>query len=46
VNFSRFSDGEPIWQRNYYERVINDERDLERTRDYIRSNPRNWPKES
>lgn len=46
VNFNRFSDGEPLWQRNYYERVVEDERDLERIREYIRSNPINWPNES
>lgn len=46
VNFNRFSDGGPLWQRNYYERVVEDERDLERIRAYIRSNPINWPKES
>lgn len=46
VNFNRFSDGEPFWQRNYFERVVCDERDLERVREYIRSNPLRWPKES
>lgn len=45
VNFNRFSGGEPFWQRNYFERIIFDERDLERVREYIRSNPLRWPKE-
>lgn len=31
-----------IWQRNYYDRVIRDERDLERIREYIRQNPAKW----
>ncbi len=31
-----------IWQRNYYEHVIRDANDLERIREYIRNNPRNW----
>ena len=31
-----------IWQRNYYEHVIRDERDLNRIREYIQSNPANW----
>ena len=31
-----------IWQRNYYEQVIRDERDLNRIRGYIQSNPANW----
>lgn len=46
VNYSRFSDGEPLWQRNYFERVIDNARMLERVQEYIRSNPENWPKES
>ncbi|HBI00485.1 MAG TPA: transposase [Anaerolineae bacterium] len=31
-----------LWQRNYYEHVIRDEKDLNRIRDYIQSNPMNW----
>jgi len=31
-----------LWQRNYYEHVIRDEKDLNRIRDYIQSNPANW----
>ncbi len=31
-----------LWQRNYYEHVIRDERDYERVLEYIRSNPMNW----
>jgi putative transposase len=31
-----------IWQRNYFERVIRNERDLENIRTYIRNNPVNW----
>ena len=31
-----------LWQRNYYEHVIRDEKDLNRIRDYIQSNPSNW----
>jgi hypothetical protein len=32
----------PIWQRNYYEHVIRDERDLDRIRDYVAANPARW----
>lgn len=28
-----------LWQRGYYERVIRDERELARIREYIRNNP-------
>lgn len=31
-----------VWQRNYYERIIRDEVELERIRTYIRSNPQSW----
>ncbi len=31
-----------MWQRNYYEHVIRNERDLNRIRDYIRDNPLRW----
>lgn len=33
---------ESIWQRNYYERIIRDEREMEAVRHYIRANPENW----
>lgn len=31
-----------LWQRNYYESIIQSERDLERVRRYIRENPVRW----
>jgi REP element-mobilizing transposase RayT len=31
-----------IWQRNYYEHIIRDEKDYARISDYIKNNPRNW----
>lgn len=34
--------GLPFWQRNYYERVIRDEQELGRIRQYIRDNPLRW----
>jgi REP element-mobilizing transposase RayT len=30
------------WQRNYYEHIIRDERELDRIRKYILDNPANW----
>jgi len=32
----------PVWQRGYYEHVIRDERELEKTREYIVNNPLKW----
>ena len=34
--------GLPIWQRNYYEHVIRDDKDLLRVRRYIADNPLAW----
>jgi putative transposase len=31
-----------LWQRNYYEHVIRDERSLDRIREYVRNNPLRW----
>ena len=31
-----------IWQRNYHDRIIRDERELERIWRYIEANPANW----
>ena len=31
-----------VWQRNYYERVIRDEIELNEKRDYIKNNPITW----
>jgi len=31
-----------LWQRNYYEHIIRNERDLDRIRDYISANPSRW----
>jgi len=31
-----------VWQRNYYERVIRDEEELNRCREYILLNPLKW----
>ncbi len=32
----------PVWQRNYYERIIRNERELQAIRMYIRNNPLKW----
>ena len=36
------SKGVSIWQRNYYEHVIRDERELDIIREYIVNNPAKW----
>ncbi|MDP9471385.1 MAG: transposase [Chloroflexota bacterium] len=42
VNALRGTSGSPVWQRNYYEHVIRDDRDLARIRAYIAANPARW----
>ena len=42
VNRSRFSLSAPVWQRNYFERVVRDQSELDRIRAYILQNPTQW----
>jgi len=42
VNVLRGTPRIPVWQRNYYERVIRNDRELERIRTYIACNPARW----
>ena len=42
INKFRGSTGCPVWQRNYYERVIRNENELSRAREYIVNNPLKW----
>ena len=32
----------PVWQRNYYDHVIRNEKSLQEIRDYIQNNPMKW----
>ena len=42
VNFSHRGCSPAIWQRNYYERIIRNEDELHRIREYIVNNPLKW----
>ncbi len=42
VNLVRGNRGIPIWQRNYYERVIRNDAEMNRARRYIVENPLKW----
>ncbi len=42
VNALRQTPGLPLWQRNYFERIVRDERELNRIRAYIVNNPLKW----
>ena len=37
--------GTPVWQRNYYEHVIRDEKELNGIREYILYNPLTWKRD-
>ena len=42
INRIRKTPGARVWQRNYYERVIRNERELNAVRQYIHNNPGHW----
>ena len=42
INNERGVRGIPVWQRNYYDRIIRNELELDRVRQYIINNPQNW----
>ena len=42
INQFRHTPAHPVWQRNYYEHVIRDDRDLAAIREYVTGNPAQW----
>jgi putative transposase len=42
VNESRGTPSIPVWRRNYHDRVIRDDRELNAIHEYIAFNPANW----
>jgi len=42
INTIRDSQGVRVWQRGYDEHIIRNEVELDKVREYIRNNPRNW----
>lgn len=42
INKIRENTGCPVWQRNYYERVLRNDNELTRAREYIINNPLKW----
>jgi REP element-mobilizing transposase RayT len=42
INEERGTPGAIVWQRNYYEHIIQDEESLNATRLYIQTNPAQW----
>lgn len=42
INEHRDAPGAPVWQRNYYEHIIRNDRALSAIREYIQNNPLYW----
>jgi putative transposase len=42
INKLRGTIGLPIWQKNFYDRIVRNERELERIQKYIQYNPIKW----
>ena len=45
INELRSTQGAQVWQRNYYDRVIRNERELDAIRQYLVDNPEKWPED-
>ena len=46
VNLANGTPGQTLWQRNYFERVIRNDEELDRVREYIVNNPLQWELDS
>ncbi len=46
INLLQNTSGKPVWQKNYYDRIIRDENELNRIRQYILDNPANWKEDN
>jgi len=42
MNKNRNTPGTPVWQRNYFDRIIRNEKELNAIREYIINNPLQW----
>ena len=36
---------ENVWQRNYYEHIVRNEKEYQKILEYIKNNPMNWEKD-
>jgi REP element-mobilizing transposase RayT len=42
INEMRDTSGTPVWQRNYFEHIVRNDKSLNRIREYIAANPHRW----
>ena len=45
INILLNRSGQKLWQRNYYEHIIRNQKSLDKIRTYIKNNPGNWDKD-
>jgi putative transposase len=45
IDENNLNESAKIWQRNYHEHIIRDQKELAMIRNYIKSNPSNWSKD-
>ncbi|HRY82448.1 MAG TPA: transposase [Candidatus Moranbacteria bacterium] len=45
INILANNSGNPLWQRNYYDHIIRNEIELNKIREYILENPKNWERD-
>ncbi len=45
INETRNTPGKRVWQRNYYEHIIRNEKSYEKIKQYIIENPLYWPQD-
>ena len=46
INEIRGTSGSSVWQRNYHEHIIRNEKSLEKIRQYVIHNPQTWEQHS
>ncbi|MBC7260082.1 MAG: transposase [Chloroflexi bacterium] len=46
INEMRGTPGAPVWQRNYYDRIIRNDREWNAIREYIQNNPITWERDA
>ncbi|MBU4479611.1 MAG: transposase, partial [Candidatus Omnitrophica bacterium] len=42
INVLRNCLGKSVWQRNYYDHIVRNDKSLQKIREYIRNNPLTW----
>ncbi len=45
INAARQTPGVPVWQRDYYERILRSEQEYQQISQYIQANPANWDRD-